>query len=800
MAEQEAAMREAEGMYAELGTDMGEEFADEEYGAGIDDLDAMPEIDFHANLAELQTDAYLGRLAQDVCEWVDTDEQTRKDWEEREARGIRLLGVSDKVEGGADFPGASRVVHPMLALAMVQFSSRALKETWPAGGPVKTIVLGERTQERADQAERVEGFLNYAYTELMPGAFEEQDRLLQRLPLSGSVFVRAYFCPVEGGIVRRVIEPSRVYVPHRTTDLRTAKRFTYEFEESANDTRRKQSSGFYLDEDRVTLQAPMDLAGDRNSTEEAIDDAQGTSPVDTDDEDATYTRYECACFLDLPGFEDEDAEGEATGVGLPYLVTVDKDSQRVLRISRNWRYDDERKQRRVHLIHYRFSQGYGFFGWGLYHLIGGLSSAATAALRSLLDAAYLHNMKGGLVSRDAAMRTGNIEIQMGKWTETDLNSEDLKTAFHEFIYSPPSDALVKLLELIQNLGGQLGSTMDNLLGDANNNAPVGTTLALIEQGLEPITAIHKRMHEAARQEFRLVAELISERMADEYPYAVEGGDRYIMASDFDGRVDVVPVSDPNTVTNTQRIARAQSVVQLADANPDIYDRRKAHAEMLKVMRIANVDEYLPQPAEIPRRDPVSEGSALLGGQPVRVYPDQDHGAHLAVHAAWWRVVPQEMRKKIGPMVEAHVAEHYAALYRAQMAQAMGIQLPMDGQELAPEVENQLAQMAAQVAVVPMPEFGFGGEQAAGTGADIAMKAESTQAEIARKDAVASADIMRDDRKAQAQMERELADSIAADLMQKAGMSRALDVMNATEPGGTRNAKSAGNSGSEVMNG
>ncbi len=754
---------------------------EKEFGA----LDAAEDDgEFDANLAEQLDDDYLSRLAQRVCEWVKADTETRADWQAREARGIRLLGVTEKVEGGADFEGAAKVVHPMLALAMVQFQSRAIKELWPAGGPVKTVVLGEKTEERADQSERVEGYLNYLYSERMPGAFAETDRLLQRLPGAGSAFKRVYRCPIEQEVVSMYTEPSRVYVPYDATSLQTAGRFTYEFPETANDTRRKQNAGFYLDDERVNLQDPTGREHDLNATERAVDDADGKAPAyaaaDEDGEDRPYTRYECACFLDLPGHEDEDEEGMTTGIGLPYLVTVDKEAQKVLRIARNWRDGDPLKKRRVHLIHYYFTPGFGFYGFGLYHLIGGLASAATGAIRSLLDAAYLHNIKGGFYSKDAAMRTGDIKMRMGEWNELPLSPEEMDRAFHEFVYSAPSDTLVKLLDLIQSLGGQLGSTSDNLLGDANNNAPVGTTLALIEQGLEPISAIHKRLHEAQQQEFRLVAELVSESMDASYPYAVEGADREVMAADFDERVDVLPKSDPNTVTNTQRIARAQSVVQLADGASDLYDRRRAHRDMLEVMRVPNIDELLPEPGETPRMDPVSEGAAMMRAEPVQVFEDQDHAAHLQVHRAGMGALPEDLLKEIGAAAKSHMHEHMALLYRGQVMAGIGVAAP-PGPDAPPEVQAAFARLAAEVPLHPLPSVETTPD-AGGSGEDASLD-RKTEAEIARKDTAAEAEIARKDRSHAAEMERQVADDITATRMEKARVIAAMEQAANTAPRG-----------------
>lgn len=713
--------------------------------------------DFGANLAQSIDAEYLDRLAQRVIEWVDEDQQARQPWQLRESRGMRMLGVTEETEGGADFEGASRAVHPLMTMGCVQFQARAIAELWPAGGPAKTVVMGLSDEEREAQAKRVGDFLNYQYTQLMPGAFEEMDRLLMRLPMSGSCFKRVYYDPIEQTVVSRMAEASRVYVPFAATDLRTVPRFTYEFDEPTIEHKRKVVVGHYLD---VDLLPSNDI--DRNPVQEAIDQADGTVPVSLrHDEDASFKRYECACFLDLPGMEEE--------IPLPYLVTVDKDSQRVLRIARNWAPNDPNRARRVHLIHYGFIPGFGFYYFGLVHLVGGLQSAATGALRALLDAAYLANIQGGFVTRDARLGKGKIKVQMGQWNEVDVDAETVAKAFHPFKYEEPSPALVKLLEILGDLGNSVQATTENVVGEANNNAPVGTTLALLEQGLKVFSGVHKRLHQAQGEELKLVAALNAECLPPEYPYLVEGAEQSVFAADFDERVDVIPVSDPNIVTNTQRIAQAQSVRQLAQESPDLYDRRAVERWILESLRVPEIDTLLPDKSQIPRMDPVSETAAMMTRQPAQVYPDQDHIAHIAVHQQARDTLPKDLQADAQPILEAHIAEHYAQLYKAQMAIQMGVQLPQPGQAVDAETDAQLSQAAAMVPQIVMPERPLAADPVADA------KVKATEADIVRKDQAAAADQARKDQQAKLvrdQQEMQMANELARNMLEEAMTRRA----------------------------
>lgn len=583
-------------LVAELGIDGLTEDELAQYIAGKVN-DDLREIGHYDNLAEFMDDKSLQKIATEVINWVDWDEESREDWEIRESKGIKLLGVSDKTEGGAAFEGASRVVHPLLAEAIAQFHSRAITELWPPEGPVKTQVLGEITPQKVEQAERVQDYLNYLYTTEMPGAFDEEDKMLFRLPLSGSCFKKVYYDPLERVICSRLVEPADFIVPYSAVDLRTAPRFTHRLREMHNDVLKKQRAGHYR---QTELGTPLNEQYDYPRVKEEIDHTEGRNRTQIDD-DQRHTILEMYVDYDLEGFEDMDEAGKETGIALPYIITVDRDEQTVLRIQRNWRPDDELKRKRVYFTHYKFSPGLGFYGYGLLHLIGGLSSSATGALRSLLDAAQFANMQGGYKSRDSKIEGGDVPIAPGEWREVNSSAEELSKGFFSLPYKEPSKTLFELLGYLDERGQRFAGTTENMVGEANNSAPVGTTLALIEQGSKAFTAIHKRLHEAHSKEFKILHDLCYDYLpADGYPYQTAGMDSIVMMQDFDGRVDVVPVSDPNIISSTQRIAQAQAILDLADKYPEKVNLDKAIENMLKVMRVPDADEYMinePDPIE-----------------------------------------------------------------------------------------------------------------------------------------------------------------------------------------------------------
>lgn len=559
--------------------------------------------DHYANLVDMLDKTFVARLGTEIIQWVDVDIQSRADWERRESRGIKLLGVSDKTEGGAAFDGASRVVHPLLCEAITQFHSRAIVEMWPPEGPVKAKVLGDQTPERMAQAERVEDYMNYLYTVRMPGAFEEEDRLLFRLPLSGSVFKKTYYSTLDKCIVSQMVEPADLIVPYQATNLRNAPRFTHRFEIAHNDVLKQIKSGYYAD---ATLSNAISDISDESSVRSEIDAVEGRYNA-LNDHGHNRLLYEMYLDYDLPGFEDVDETGEPTGIGLPYIVTIDKDTQEVLRIQRNYRPDDADCKKRIYFTHYKFTPGLGFYGFGLLHLIGGLSESATGTLRALLDAAGFANMQGGFKSRDVRVQGGDTPIAPGEWRETDSSFEELSKGFFRLPYEEPSDTLFKLLGYLDERGQRFASTTENMVGEANNSAPVGTTLALIEQGSKAFTAIHKRLHHAHMQEFKLVGELCYEYLPEEgYPYYSNTADALIMAQDFDERIDIIPVSDPAIISSTQRIAQAQAVLDLCVKFPDRMNIGKAIERMLVAMRIPEWQELLVDQQANPVADKMQE--------------------------------------------------------------------------------------------------------------------------------------------------------------------------------------------------
>jgi hypothetical protein len=665
----------------------------------------VPASEHGANLAEHLDGPALAAIAQDVCQWYEDDLSSLSEWREREQRGMRALGVSPNVDGGAAFEGASTVVHPMLAEAVIQFNARTMGEVWPAEGPVRTKIVGEADRERREQSQRVADYLNYLYTTEMPDAYDEEDRLTFRLPLSGSMFKKFGWDPDYGQFRCWAIEPSHLVVPYSATSLLTTPRYTEVIYMQHRDVLRRMRDGYYM---QVPLQ-PREEGFGRTELDDEMDAVEGRTQSSTHDDDERHTILECNAYYDLPGFEDINPRtGELSEIGLPYLLTIDYDSQEVLAVRRNWREQDRRQHRRVWHIHKKFFPGFGFYGFGLYHLAGGLADSATGALRALLDSAQFSNLQGGFRSRDMRL-AGSRDMAKnpaapGEWIEVEAPAEDIAKGFHPHKYGEPSEVLLTLLGVLDEKGQRLLSTTEAMVGEFKANMPVGTTLALIEQGSRVYSGIHKRMHEANAQEYRLVGELVGEYLPrDAYPYEMGGVPREVLRSDFDRRIDVIPVSDPNTVTGTHRIVQAQTVLQLSDSAPEIYDRVATHRYMLESLRVPNPDRFLKDPKVRQRQDPVSEGMAMMMGQPAHAFPEQDHAAHIEVHANWFGTLPEELQQMLMPVHQAHIAEHLAWAYRIKVQERLGMALPMpqhaadddEQPELPPEVEAQLSARIAQ---------------------------------------------------------------------------------------------------------
>ncbi len=539
--------------------------------------------------------SYLGGLASDVINWVMWDEETRRDWEYREAEGIRLLGVSDTPLSKALFEGASQLVHPILAEATIDFHSRMMTEIWPPEGPVKAIVLGDSTPELEEQADRVSDYMNYQYTEDMPGGFEETDAMLFRLTLSGSCFKKTYNDPLTGKNVSKKVEASDFIVPYSATDLVSAPRFTHRYRMNHNTVLKHQQAGYFTKLVDVQLPTTTNDTTQKSPQRREIDSVEGSNEGSSI-EDPTHILMEMVVDLEIPGMEDTDpVTGKPTGILRPYLVIVDYDSQKILRVQRMWEQDDEKKEKIVEYTHFRLFPGLGFYGMGLLHFMGNLVLGASGSLNSLLDSAAFSNFQGGYRSSDARISGDQKPLKPGEWRELkNVTAEDLQKAFFRVPYGEPSDVLFDVLKYLdEKASTSFLSAGQVMTGEANNNAPVGTTLALIEQGSKPFNAVHIRLHRAMHEEFRRLANLNGKNVPEEgYPYAIASKSKVIFAADFDERVDVIPVSDPNIISSTQRIHIAQAVLQVAEAHPDEVNISEAIKAFFTAIRVPNVDALI----------------------------------------------------------------------------------------------------------------------------------------------------------------------------------------------------------------
>lgn len=712
--------------------------------------------DHDANLAETLSPNVLNAIADQVIEWVEADTEAREEWQDRFEKGLKIIGVIEEGGDEGPFPGAAKVVHPLIMEAAVQFQARSIKELFPPAGPVKAVVLGRKTEEREAQGKRVEDYMNYQVTVEDRTYFWDTDQMLMWLPLVGSCFKKTYYDAIAAQVRSKFVKGEHVLVPYAATCLEDAARITHTFELSQDKLRRLQLSGFYTGGE---LPEPAEPIKDAADALDEVDDRTQTLA----EGDAPHTLYECHCEYEIPG-ESQD------GLPQPFIVTVEKDTRAVLAIRRNWKLDDERARRRDWFVHYKYLPGLGFYGFGLIHAIGSLGKAATGALRAILDSAAFATMQGGFKSKDVRLAGKEIVLQPGVYHNTEMTAEELEKAFYTPPFKEPSPALVQMFQLLVETGQRFSSMTEVMTGDAPNNAPVGTTLALIEQSSQPFSAIHKRLHVAAGEEFRLRAELNAEYLPQVYPYEVEGEENTVYQADFDGRVDVVPVSDPNIFSNTQRIAMAQGVLELANSAPQMYDTYEAHKRMLEAMRVPDIDTLLPNPNDIPHADPVSEGSYLMVGQPVRAHIDEDHGAHLFIHQAQLQtIVNSPLAETVQAALMAHIAEHVALQYTIQMSQMLGLPLPQPNlwdkkrEGMDPQIANQIALQAAmgiqgmqqlqQQQVQQQVQAEQDAEAQAGQ-AEQQRADEGMQADQARKDAAFQSEQQRKDMALQAQVTRD----------------------------------------------
>ena len=616
------------------------------------------QIPHNANLADYLDDGYLGEISSDLRASYEDDMESRSEWEETYTQGLDQLGVKYD-ERTQPFQGASGVTHPLIAESVTQFQAQAYKELLPSGGPVKTQVLGLQDAAREEQAKRVKDFMNYQIMEVMEEFDPDMDQLLFYLPLSGSTFKKVYFDEAKQRAVSKFIPAQDLVVPYAASDLATASRVTHVLRMDGNEIRKMQLAGFYRDVELSTY-------NHENEVRQKVDELQGTSRTYSDE---VYTILEMHVDLDIEGFEDMAPDGEATGVAIPYIVTLDEGSGHILSVRRNFEEGGEVAKKQQYFVHYKFMPGLGFYGFGLIHMIGGLGRAATSILRQLIDAGTLANLPAGFKARGVRVRNDDEPLQPGEWRDIDAPGGNIRDAIIPLPYKEPSATLAQLLGVLIEGGRRFVSLADQQTGDTNSAAPVGTTVAMLERGMKVMSAIHKRLHYAQRQEFRVLARIFRDNMpADGYPYDVVGGDRMIMAEDFDGRVDVVPVSDPNIFSMAQRVTLAQTQLQLAQSNPQLHNLNAAYRRMYQALEVQNIDEILPPPPQPQPLDPAIENARALMGEILTTFPEQDHEIHLRLHMAFMKTPLVSTSPQVMGTFYAHVMEHVSQKAR-KMVQA-----------------------------------------------------------------------------------------------------------------------------------
>jgi len=667
----------------------------EEVNIHMDGLDisiGKNEDEFNINLAEEMDEGEMSTIAGDLDGDISNDKGSRKDWEKAYTEGLKLLGLQFE-ERTEPWSGASGVFHPMITEAVVRFQSETITEMFPAQGPVRTKIIGEETTEKKEAAVRVEDDMNYELTEVMREFRPEQERMLWSLPATGSAFKKVYFDPNLGRQVSMFIPAEDILLPYGTTDLDTCYRLTHVMRKTKNEILKLQQAGFYRDIDLP------DPGKEQDNIKKAKDKETGFSDLN----DERYTIYEIHADLDLPGFEDMDDEDEPTGIALPYVVTMIKGSNKVLAIRRNWNENDKLRLKRQHFVHYQYIPGFGAYGFGLFHLIGGFAKSATSIMRQLIDAGTLSNLPGGLKSRGLRIKGDDTPIQPGEFRDVDIGSGALRDNILPLPYKEPSQVLAALLNTIVEEGRRFAATADMNISDMSAQAPVGSTLALLERQLKVMTAIQARLHYTFKQELGLLAEIIRDYTDPDYDYKPEKGDQSAKREDYD-YVEIIPVSVPNAATMSQRVVQYQAVIQMAQMAPDIYDLPQLHRRMLEVLGIKNAEKLVKLPEDQKPMDPVSENMAVLRGEPVKAFFYQDHDAHMAVHMSFIQdpILAQSIGQnprapQIQAAMMAHVAEHAGFKYRGQIEQQMGIALPPQDEQLPPQIELALSTMMAQAA-------------------------------------------------------------------------------------------------------
>jgi len=645
----------------------------------------------YANLAEFLPDDVLQQIGADLSQKYQDYQMGRKDWEKTYTTGLDLLGFKYDMRT-EPFQGASGATHPVLAEAVTQFQALAYKELLPADGPVRTAVIGAPNPEKAQQAQRVKDYMNYELMEKMKDYEPDFDQMLFYLPLAGSSFKKVYYDELEGAPTSKFVPADDLIVPYTATSLDDAEAIIHRVKISKNELRKQQVAGFYRD---IELGTPRNV---ENEVEKKERELEGQRKTQDDD---VYTLLECHINLDLEGFEDQDESGEPSGIKIPYIVTVEEASRNVLSIKRNYEIGDPKKNKIEYFVHFKFLPGLGFYGFGLIHMIGGLSRTATAALRQLLDAGTLSNLPAGFKMRGIRIRDDAQSIQPGEFRDVDAPGGNLKDSFMMLPFKEPSATLLNLMGIVVQAGQRFASIADLQVGDGNQQAAVGTTVALLERGSRTMSAIHKRIYSSLKQEFKLLARVFKLYLPPEYPYDIVGGQRMIKQADFDDRVDILPVADPNIFSQTQRISLAQTELQLATSNPQIHNLYQAYRNMYEALGVKDIDTLLIKPQQPTPLDPSLENIMALSGKPFQAFPGQDHRAHITSHLNFMATNIARNNPMVMAAMEKNIFEHISLMSQEQIE----LEFPKELAQIAqmsqmaqqnPQLQQQVMQMSQQI--------------------------------------------------------------------------------------------------------
>jgi len=685
---------------------MIEELPDGDVLIGDPELDDIDESDsgFDANLAEEIDARELSAKGAELVSYYENDEAARDEWKTRYKAGLKTLdpdGGLDESEDERATRGLSIVVHPLIAEAATQFNAKAIAELYPSGGPIKSVIIGQPDEEIEEQGRRVREFMNYQITEEMPEYFPDLDQMLFHLPLVGQTFKKVWWDVNLDRQCSQFVKAEDFCVAPDSKDLYTSPRYTHIIRMPKNEYNRYVQNGYYL-------QTTDDGSEDIDPADSVIGEIEGVDEYDNNDDVITLLEMHLYDLFDgIDGEEMDEDDQDDNAVALPYCITIDYDNQKIVSVRRNWREDDELKKRRDWFVSYKFLPGLGFYGFGLYHMIGGLGKAATGSLRALLDSAAFANMQGGFKLR-GRVTGGDLQVSPGEFVDLDSTVDDVTKAIMPLPFKEPSGSLFNLLGFMVDAGQRFASTADLNVGDVNPNAPVGSTVALIEQGSKAFSAIHKRLHYAQGQEFKMLAALNAENLPEEFTFSRAGAAETIYAADFDERIDIVPVSDPNIFSTAQRIAQAQAVLQMAQAAPQLHDMYQAYKRMYEAIRIQNIDEILKKPEEAVQMDCIDENMSVMYGKPIRAFIEQDHEAHIAVHMQFLQdpsLAGNPGAKTMQPILIAHIAEHIALLYRLRMQAGVAMELPplpnfkdpdFKFENVDPEQDRIISQRAAEV--------------------------------------------------------------------------------------------------------